>query len=122
MIAGGALALFATAFAIRRGGARRRQEDAPAKSPLEIGSLVVAICGGVTALLSTFAPGLVSHDRPPPQASLVVRDVNSRITLGEFASALNARQPPARQRLELGNVVWLKLRLAEERYACPCSA
>ncbi len=115
VIAGGALALFATAFAVRRGGARRRQEDAPAKSPLEIGSLVVAICGGVTALLSTFAPGLVSHDRPPPQASMVVRDVNSRITLGEFASALKARQPPARQRLELGNVVWLKLRL--EGYA-----
>jgi hypothetical protein len=115
VIAGGALALFTTAFAVRRRGARRREEPSPAKSPLEIGSLVVAICGGVTALLSTFTPGLISHDRPPPQASMVVRDVNSRITLGEYANALQVAPPPPRQRRELGNVVWLKLRL--EGYA-----
>jgi hypothetical protein len=115
VIGGGALALFMTAFAVRRRGARRGEGPAPAKSPLEIGSLVVAICGGVTALLSTFTPGLISHDRPPPQATMVVRDVNSRITLGEYANALKATPPPARQRRALGNVVWLKLRL--EGYA-----
>jgi hypothetical protein len=111
VIGGGALALFAIAFAGRRGRARRRQEEPAPKSALEIGSLLVAICGGVAAVLSTLAPGLVSHDRPPPQATMVVRDVNSRITLGEFAAAVGAKPPLARQRLELGNVVWLKLRL-----------
>jgi hypothetical protein len=115
VVAGGALALFTAAFAVRRGSARRHQGAPAAKSPLEVGSLVVAICGGVTALLSTFAPGLITHDRPPPQATMIVRDVNSRITLGEFASALKAKPPPAHERLELGNVVWLKLRL--EGYA-----
>jgi hypothetical protein len=111
VIAGGALALFTAAFLARRGAARRRQEAPAPKSPLEIGSLLVAICGGLTALLSTFAPGLISHDRPPPQATMVVRDVNARITLGDFAAAVRAKPPPARDRLELGNVVWLKLRL-----------
>jgi hypothetical protein len=111
VIGGGALALFTAAFAARRGRARRLQEEPAPKSALEVGSLLVAICGGVTALLSTLAPGLVSHDRPPPQATMIVRDVHSRITLGEFASAVGAKPPPARQRLELGNVVWLKLRL-----------
>ena len=96
VIGGGALALFTTAFAARRGRARRRQEEPAPKSALEMGSLLVAICGGVTALLSTMAPGLTSHERPPPQATMVVRDVNSRITLGEFASAVGAKPPPAR--------------------------
>src|SRR3954447_2709726 len=97
------------------GRAGRRQEAPAAKSPLEIGSLLVAICGGVAALLSQFAPGLVSHDHPPPQATMVVRDVNARITLGDFANAVGAQPPPARHRLELGNVVWLKLRLEGSR-------
>src|SRR3954447_17467723 len=56
VIGGGALALFTMAFALRRGTARRRQEAPAAKSPLEIGSPLVALLGGGGPPASPIAP------------------------------------------------------------------
>jgi hypothetical protein len=91
---------------------RRRGPADAAKGPLEHVATVVAIAAGVAALAGQFVPGVGVHDAPPPAARMQVRDVNARVTRGDFAKALDVPQPHSSlDRREIGNVVWLAIHL-----------
>jgi hypothetical protein len=91
---------------------RKRGHTAAGKGPLEHVATVVAIAAGVAALTGQFVPGVGVHDAPPPEASMQVREVNARITRGDYASAVKAPQPRSPlDRREIGNVVWLAIHL-----------
>jgi hypothetical protein len=99
------------AFAIRKRASRGADND-PRTSALEIVSTIVAISAGVAALAGQFVPGVGVHDAPAPEATMQVRDVNARVTRGDFAAAVDAPQPPSPvDRREIGNVVWLAIHL-----------
>jgi hypothetical protein len=94
------------AFGVRKRAAR---DD---KGPLEHIATIVAIAAGVAALAGQFVPGVGAHDAPPPEATMQVRDVNARITRGDFATALGVRRPSSDvDGREIGNVVWLAIHL-----------
>ncbi len=91
---------------------RKRGHTDPGKGPLEHVATVVAIAAGVAALAGQFVPGVGVHDAPPPEATMQVRDVNARVTRGDFAKALEVPQPRSSlDRREIGNVVWLAIHL-----------
>jgi hypothetical protein len=91
---------------------RKRGHTGAGKGPLEHVATVVAIAAGVAALAGQFVPGVGVHDAPPPEASMRVRDVNARVTRGDFAKALDVPQPHSRlDRREIGNVVWVAIHL-----------
>jgi hypothetical protein len=93
-------------------GLRKRGPADASKGPLEHVATVVAIAAGVAALGGQFVPGVGVHDAPPPEVSMHVRDVNARVTRGDFAKALDVPQPhSALDRREIGNVVWLAIHL-----------
>jgi hypothetical protein len=107
----GAAVVAAAAFALRK-RASRGGAGSGSKGMLEVVATVVAISAGVAGLAAQFVPGIGVHDAPPPEASMQVRDVNARITRGDFAHAVNVDQPPSTvDRREIGNVVWLAIHL-----------
>ena len=113
LIAGAAAALAVGAYAVRRRRASRRQEPRVPRGVLEVAGAVVALCSGLAGLAVLFVPSLAAEERPPPEARMEVRDVQPRVTRGEFARALRARRPRSEyDRREVGNVVWLQLRLS----------
>jgi hypothetical protein len=98
----------AGAFGLRK----HRPSTDEGKGPLEHMATMVAIAAGVAALAGQFVPGVGVHDVPPPGASMQVRDVNARVTRGDFARALDVPQPRSQlDRREIGNVVWLAIHL-----------
>ena len=93
-------------------GLRKRGPTDAGKGPLEHVATLVAIAAGVAALAGQFVPGVGVHDAPPPEVSMQVRDVNARVTRGDFAKALDVSQPRSPlDRREIGNVVWLAIHL-----------
>ena len=93
-------------------GLRKRGPTDAGKGPLEHVATLVAIAAGVAALGGQFVPGVGVHDTPPPEVSMQVRDVNARVTRGDFAKALDVPQPRSPlDRREIGNVVWLAIHL-----------
>jgi hypothetical protein len=110
----GALAalLFGVALALARHASANKRDPPQAKSLLENAGMVVAVCGGVAALASQFIPGIGVHTRPVPQADMVVRKVDARITRQDFMSAVGpGRTVKGLNGEEMGNVVWVKLHL-----------
>ena len=72
----------------------------------------VAIVGGLATVAAQFIPGIGVDEEPPPEASMEVRQVHTRITRGEFANRTGStvRLSKDDQR-EVGNVVWLEIGL-----------
>jgi hypothetical protein len=105
-----ALAFAGAAFAVRRVRGRGRT-DSPPKGTLETVATLVAIVAAVAGLAAEFA-GVGTKERPAREAILTVRDVDARITRGEYAEKLEPRElrhiGPLDRR-EIGNVVWLEL-------------
>jgi hypothetical protein len=110
VIAGGALAVAAVAYRLRS----RRGATAP-RGSLELVATLVGILGGIAGIAVQFVPGVGVHDAPTPTATMAVRDINTRITHGEYARKTNGRMPQGEDRREVGNVIWLEVRL--EGYA-----
>lgn len=112
---------------------RRRRGKAAGKatgtSALEVVATVVAIAGTLAGVAATYIRGAGVEDHPPPTATLVVRDVQARVTHGAYLDAVtHARAVPAASRanlgrasasaldrLEIGNVAWLQLDLTGYR-------
>jgi hypothetical protein len=88
-----------------------RGQIAP-RGALDNVSAVVAIVAAVATLAVQLVPGVAAHEHPSPQAGMQVRDVDPRITRGDYASALHIPQAPVPlDRREIGNVVWVQLHL-----------
>ena len=111
LIAAVCAALVVGAYAVRRRRSPGPEGQAP-PSLLEVVATIVAICAGVAGLAAQFVPGVGVDDAPAPAASIDVRTVNARVTREEFARRIGAPIPRAGlDRREVGNVVWLQLRL-----------
>jgi hypothetical protein len=91
---------------------------------LETVSIVAGIAAALGGLAVAFVPGVGVEKHPPPEATMTVREVHPRITHGEYARAVSTRRldrRPAPRKLgpldrrEIGNVVWLELRLSGYR-------
>jgi hypothetical protein len=109
--------------------ARRWRGKAAGTSPLEVVATVVAIAGTLAGIAATYIRGAGVKDRPPPTATLVVRDVQARVTHGAYLDAvtharavaaasranLERASNSALDRLEIGNVAWLQLDLTGYR-------
>jgi hypothetical protein len=115
LIAAVCAALVAVAYTLRRHRAAGRAGQAP-PSLLEVVATIVAICAGVAGLAAQFVPGVGVEEAPAPTATLDVRTINARVTRAEFARRIGARPPRSRvDRREVGNVIWLQLKLAGYR-------
>jgi hypothetical protein len=115
LIAAVCTALVAVAFTLRRHRAAGAAGQAP-PSLLEVVATIVGICAGVAGLAAQFVPGVGVEKAPAPAAAMEVRAINARVTRGEFARRIGAT--PARSQLdrrEVGNVIWLQLKLAGYR-------
>ena len=111
LIAAVCAALVVGAYAVRRRRSPGPEGQAP-PSLLEVVATIVAICAGVAGLAAQFVPGVGVDDAPAPAASIDVRTVNARVTREEFARRIGAPVPrTGLDRREVGNVVWLQLRL-----------
>ncbi|HEX2084970.1 MAG TPA: hypothetical protein VHF89_04755 [Solirubrobacteraceae bacterium] len=110
LLAGVALALLGFGYVVRRVRGPLTPRD---KSPLELLSMVVALLVGLAGLGIQFIPGLGVRDRPAPEATMDVRQVHARVQYASFVRAVDdARRPQTPyDRRELGNVVWVELRL-----------
>ncbi len=114
VIALAAAALAALGFGVRRGHAAVKGQPSAPRSMLERVATIVAIGAGVAGLAVQFVPGVGAHVDPPPEATMQVRAVNARITRGEYAGTIadkGQRQLSSLDRREVGNVVWLEMRL-----------
>jgi len=115
LIAAVCAALVAVAYTLRRHRNAGKAGQAP-PSLLEVAATIVAICAGVAGLAAQFVPGVGVEEAPPPSATMDVRTVNARVTREEFARRIGATPPRSRlDRREVGNVVWLQLKLAGYR-------
>jgi len=110
-----ALLILIAAFAVR---ARRRRgtKQGPGMSNLEAGATIVGIAVALPGIAGLFFPGIGSQHHPPARATMVVRDVQARVTRGEFIT--HAIPPQGRPKLahsfdrqEIGDVIWLQLGL-----------
>lgn len=111
LIAAVCAALVLGAYVIRRRSASSQEDRTPA-SLLEVVATIVAICAGVAGLAAQFVPGVGVDDAPAPSATMDVRTVNARITREEFAQRIGTPVPGASiDRREVGNVIWLHLKL-----------
>jgi hypothetical protein len=91
----------------------RRGDKTSTPSSLEGIATLVAICGGLAGLAAQFIPEASVEERPPRQATMVVRDVKPRITRQEYLHRMHAsvRSLDEFDRAEIGNVVWLQITL-----------
>jgi hypothetical protein len=104
------IVLAIVAFALRHGLSPRGKT--PDRGALETVTTLVGVLATIVGLAVQFVPGFGVKDRPPPQATMKVRDVDARITRGEYAKALRVREKLAQiDRREVGDVVWLQVGL-----------
>jgi hypothetical protein len=83
---------------------------------LERFSGLVALATGVLTLITQFFPGVGVNDRPRPSAAMTVRQVDAHITRDRFERAAGVRRRlPVASRDELGDVIWLELKVAGYR-------
>jgi hypothetical protein len=113
VIAAGAMAIGMTAFLVRkRRAASGRTEP---RGLLETAATMVAIGGGLAGLAIQFIPGIGVNQDPSPEATMVVREVHARITRGEYADRTGAQVQNKTDKREVGNVIWLEIRLVGYR-------
>ena len=107
VIAGGALSVAGIAYWVRR----RRGPSTP-RGSLESVATVVGILGAIAGLAVQFVPGVGVHETPAPAAKMTVRDINARIPRLEYAKKVKSKKlPKGEDRREVGNVIWLEVRL-----------
>lgn len=112
LIVAAAVLLAGTMFVIRRRRAKAEGKAPESRGPLETTATLVAIVGGIAALAAQFIPGVGVDEDPPPEASMAVRQVHSRITRGEYATQTGSTVRLSRDdRREVGNVIWLEIEL-----------
>jgi len=111
-IVGAALLVALVAMLLRhRGGG-----TAPPPGALEVFSKVLAAGATVATLVFAVAPGTISH--PAPNAALAIEKVNARITRGDYASLQKVdKRIGEDERLEVGNVVWLRIDLSGYKHS-----
>ena len=108
LVLAGGTGLFALLVALARTRRGTRERDA-----LETVSAIVALVSTVGGLALTWIPGIGIDEPPPPDARMDVREAYARILHGEFADKTGSRRPlSSLDQREIGNVVWLELRLA----------
>ena len=105
VIAAGALLVAGVAFALRR------RDPKAGRGALESVATVVGILGAIAGLAVQFVPGVGAHQPPSPSAAMAIRDVNARIPHVEYARRVNGELPPPEDRREVGNVIWLEVRM-----------
>ena len=98
---------------------RRRRNDVdpapPATGRLETTATILGIAVALPAIAGLFFPGVGIKHHPPAQATMAVREVQARVTRGEFVRRHpRAERPRLRRedRREVGHVVWVELALA----------
>jgi hypothetical protein len=111
----GALLILIAAFAVRA-SRRHGTQGSPGMSNLEAGATIVGIVVALPGIAGLFFPGIGSRHHPPASATMLVREVQARITRGEFIK--HAIPPPERPKLkhvfdrqEIGDVIWLEVGL-----------
>lgn len=92
---------------------RRSRRDRPEpRDPLETASTIIALISAVIGLALTFVPGLAAEAPRPPSAEMRIRMAHANITHGEYATKIGTRERLSKDdRREVGNVIWLQLRL-----------
>ena len=110
LIAVAALLVALAAFAIRRRRSSKHATQAP-RGPLETVATIVGVVGAIAGLAIQLFPGIGINEQPPPEATMKVRDVQARITRGEYASRIHVAVEKAIDKREVGNVVWLEIGL-----------
>jgi hypothetical protein len=110
-----ALLILVAAFIVRT-SRRRGPKESPGPSNLEVGATIVGIVVALPGIAGLFFPGIGTQHHPPAHATMVVREVQARITRGEFIKRAIPR--PERPKLkhefdrqEIGDVIWLQLGL-----------
>ena len=83
----------------------------PATGRLETTATIVGIAVALPAIAGLFFPGVGIKHHPPAQATMAVREVQARVTRGEFVRRAipRAERPRLRRedRREVGHVVWV---------------
>lgn len=114
------LLVTSTVFLVRTG----RLKALARTGPLETASIVIGITAAIVGLAVTFIPGVGVGEHPPPEATMSVREVHPRITHGSYDDVIAAAERGGKRgsdkldafdRREIGNLVWLELRLAGYR-------
>ena len=102
------------AFVIRRRGRRKGRPPASGSGPVQAISALVAVLGTLVAIGNQFI-----EERPTRESTITVRDVIPRITRSHFDRRTTDddawRDKPLIDRLEVGNVILLELRLTGYR-------
>lgn len=105
-----AIVLAAIAFLLRH--ALTPRGETPERGLLETVSTLVGVLATSVGLAVQFVPGIAPGAPPDPQATMRVRDVNARITRGEYAKQTGVRVHLAQiDRRQVGDVVWLQIGL-----------
>jgi hypothetical protein len=105
-------------LAVKERRRRTKGEDkpSPATGRLETTATIVGIAVALPAIAGLFFPGVGIKHHPPAQATMAVREVQARVTRGEFVrrAVPPAERPRLRRedRREVGHVVWVELGLA----------
>jgi hypothetical protein len=98
-------------------GQRRRGAAASARmNRLEAGGAIVGIVVALPAVVGLFFPGIGTQHHPPPQATMLVREVQARVTRGEFIRRALKKpdQPKIKHEFdlrEIGDVIWVQMDL-----------
>lgn len=116
-LAGVIVVLASAVWAGRRHQARRHNEQPPAVGLLGGTAALVGLLVALPGLVGLIFPGVGTQHHPPAQATMVVREVQARITRGEFIrhAVARAERPTLKHDfdlLEVGHVVWLELDLS----------
>ena len=107
VIAGGLLVFAAITFLVKRRGWKEAS-----MGPLSATSAVLGIVGVITGLAVQFIPGIGVHDPPPPEATMEVDQIHTRITRAEYATKTSSTVRLSREdRREVGNVIWVEVDL-----------
>jgi hypothetical protein len=110
VIAFAAVLIALGAFLLRR---RNRTPDGKRqeRGTLETVATVVAIFGGLAGLAGELGARL-GVESPPPAAAMTIREVNPRITRGEYATKMGSKvHLSPEDKREVGNVIWLEIDL-----------
>ncbi len=107
LIAGGLLLVAGLGFLL----VKNRSRNNPIWS-LSTAAATIGIVSGLAGLVVQFVPGVGVNEHPPPEATMEVRQVHSRITRAEYARKTGSelRLQPADRR-EVGNVIWVEVRV-----------